>query len=77
MIVRFVEIVSCKLLWVESVNVLVSGRYDSREHVQANSKRRATWRVARMTEVDATGTVTAFVEPANKRAKRRAMRRLV
>lgn len=79
MIVRFVEMHSGKALWIEERSSLYSelSAVSYNRVVQKNSKRRAERWIAKIDDDLTTQQrlVTAFVEPFNKRARRRASRR--
>jgi len=77
MIVCFVETRSGVELWREERSSIYSAlcSVDYNVVVQKNSRRRAEWFVTRIEPCGSDGVETAFVEPSNKLALRRNMRR--
>jgi len=71
MLVRFVDALG-RVLWQEERTSVYSYVACQHTYVQANSKRRATWRVVRIVD---TKVVDAVVVPHDRRATRRFERR--
>jgi hypothetical protein len=77
MIVRFVEMRSGVELWREERSAIYSASRSVGYNVvvQKGSRRRAEWFIAKIEPCGIDGVETAFVEPSNKLALRRNMRR--